>query len=102
MDRRWLPHQRGPRPAFPPRKRTARAYRFHRRYRHGEHDGARTSRQHPPRGLLGGGNGAAGRDLINGQSVPAKGRYALAPGDVVTFETPGGGGWGRPEAEGAA
>ena len=50
--------------------------------------------KHPPRGLLGGGPGAAGRDLINGSIVPAKGRYALAPGDLVTFETPGGGGMG--------
>lgn len=51
--------------------------------------------KHPPRGLLGGGPGAAGRDLINGKIVPAKGRYALAPGDLVTFETPGGGGIGE-------
>ena len=49
----------------------------------------------PPRGLLGGGPGAAGRDLVNGKVVPAKGRYALAPGDLVTFETPGGGGIGE-------
>ncbi|MBM3384421.1 MAG: hydantoinase B/oxoprolinase family protein, partial [Betaproteobacteria bacterium] len=47
----------------------------------------------PPRGLLGGGPGAAGRDLVNGQPVAAKGRYALAPGDRVTFDTPGGGGF---------
>ncbi len=52
----------------------------------------------PPRGLLGGGHGAAGRDLINGKPVAAKGRYALAPGDLVTFETPGGGGMGAAAA----
>ena len=52
----------------------------------------------PPRGLLGGGHGAAGRDLINGLPVAAKGRYALAPGDLVTFETPGGGGMGEAAA----
>ncbi len=51
--------------------------------------------KHPPRGLLGGGPGAAGRDLINGKVVPAKGRYTLAPDDLVTFETPGGGGMGE-------
>ena len=49
----------------------------------------------PPRGILGGGPGAAGRDLVNGKPVAAKGRYALAPGDVVTFDTPGGGGFGK-------
>ncbi|UCE32279.1 MAG: hydantoinase B/oxoprolinase family protein [Burkholderiales bacterium] len=55
----------------------------------------------PPRGMLGGGPGARGRDLINDRVIPAKGRYALAPGDVVTFETPGGGGFGA-EADGGA
>lgn len=57
--------------------------------------------QHPPRGLLGGGNGAGGRDLVNGQPVPAKARIVLAPGDTVTFETPGGGGLGPPQARSA-
>lgn len=48
--------------------------------------------KHPPRGLLGGLAGAAGRDLLNGKSIPAKVQMALNPGDTVTFETPGGGG----------
>lgn len=52
----------------------------------------------PPRGLLGGGAGAAGRDLINGQPVAPKGRYVLEPSDIVCFETPGGGGMGEPSA----
>jgi N-methylhydantoinase B len=52
-----------------------------------------------PRGLLGGGAGAPGRDAINGQVVPAKGRYQLARGDVVTFDTPGGGGFGEELAQ---
>ena len=52
--------------------------------------------QHPSRGLLGGGPGRAGRDLRNGVPVPAKARLALAPGEVLTFETPGGGGFGSP------
>lgn len=52
----------------------------------------------PPRGLAGGKPGRAGRDLINGQLIAAKGRYVLKPGDVVSFETPGGGGL-RPPAE---
>lgn len=49
----------------------------------------------PPRGLAGGGAGAAGRDLINGKLINPKGRYTLAPNDVVTFDTPGGGGFGQ-------
>jgi N-methylhydantoinase B len=50
--------------------------------------------QHPPRGLLGGGPGRGGRDLVNGKPVAAKARILLQPGDVITFETPGGGGFG--------
>ena len=46
----------------------------------------------PPRGLLGGGNGAPGQDLLNGASILAKSRQELQPGDVATFQTPGGGG----------
>lgn len=52
--------------------------------------------QHPPRGLLGGGPGRGGRDLVNGKPVAAKARIVLAPGDTITFETPGGGGFGDP------
>jgi N-methylhydantoinase B len=50
----------------------------------------------PPRGMLGGKPGSAGRDLVNGKPVPAKIRMDLLPGDVVTFDTPGGGGMGPP------
>ena len=52
----------------------------------------------PPRGLLGGMPGRAGRDYVNGKLVAAKARIDLAPGDDVTFETPGGGGYGPPAA----
>jgi N-methylhydantoinase B len=52
----------------------------------------------PPRGLLGGSAGAAGRDYVNGELIPAKVRVDLQPNDRVTFETPGGGGMGPPEA----
>ncbi|MBI3374356.1 MAG: hydantoinase B/oxoprolinase family protein [Betaproteobacteria bacterium] len=55
----------------------------------------------PPRGLLGGGHGAPGRDLINGKVIGPKGRYLLRPGDVVTFETPGGGGLGMATGDAA-
>lgn len=51
---------------------------------------------HPPRGLLGGLPGRGGRDLLNGAQVAAKARIVLQPGDVMTFETPGGGGLGPP------
>jgi len=47
---------------------------------------------YPPRGLLGGGPGSPGIDLVNGERVPAKARIDLNPGDLVTFQTPGGGG----------
>ncbi len=50
----------------------------------------------PPRGLLGGRPGRAGRDFVNGKLVPAKAHIQLQPGDVATFETPGGGGLGAP------
>ncbi len=52
----------------------------------------------PPRGLLGGGTGAPGQDRINGKTIPAKSRQILEPGDVATFQTPGGGGM-RPPRE---
>lgn len=48
----------------------------------------------PPRGLLGGGNGAGGIDMINGDRIPAKTQTHIDPGDRVSFQTPGGGGMG--------
>ena len=54
-------------------------------------------RRHAPRGSAGGAPGAPGRNLVNGDAVPAKTTRALAAGDVVTVETPGGGGWGTDE-----
>jgi N-methylhydantoinase B len=48
-----------------------------------------------PAGADGGGPGALGRNLLNGEQIPAKVTRDLAPGDVVTFETPGGGGHGE-------
>jgi N-methylhydantoinase B len=51
-------------------------------------------RRHAPRGVQGGASGAVGRNLLNGEPLPAKCRVALQPGDVVTIETPGGGGYG--------
>jgi N-methylhydantoinase B len=55
-------------------------------------------RRHAPRGVAGGANGATGRNLLNGDVLPAKCRVSLSPGDVVTIETPGGGAFGPPPA----
>jgi N-methylhydantoinase B len=51
-------------------------------------------REHAPQGVHGGGGGAPGRNLLNGASLPAKVTRDLVSGDVVTIETPGGGGFG--------
>jgi N-methylhydantoinase B len=51
-------------------------------------------RRHAPQGAHGGGDGALGRNALNGNPLPAKTRVELQPGDVVTLETPGGGGFG--------
>lgn len=57
-------------------------------------------RRRPPYGLSGGGNGALGRDTLTrgGETLllPAKVSFAGQPGDVLTIETPGGGGWKDP------
>ena len=51
-------------------------------------------RAREPRGARGGGPGRRGRNLLNGRELPAKCRVELEPGDVLTIETPGGGGYG--------
>ena len=51
-------------------------------------------RRHAPRGARGGAAGAPGRNLLNGRELPAKVTLDLDEGDVVTIETPGGGGHG--------
>lgn len=54
-----------------------------------------TSRlKHAPRGLFGGGSGAVGRFVVNGDPVSTQARIQLQPGDVVRLELPGGGGYG--------
>jgi len=53
-------------------------------------------RRHAPRGVHGGEPGEVGRNLLNGAPLPAKCRRTLVAGDVVTIETPGGGGYGSP------
>ena len=51
-------------------------------------------RAEAPKGERGGAPGAPGRNLLNGRPLPAKLTSDLSAGDVVTIETPGGGGFG--------
>jgi N-methylhydantoinase B len=52
-------------------------------------------RRHSPPGARGGGNGAPGRNLLNGEELPAKASGTLRAGDRLRIETPGGGGHGN-------
>jgi N-methylhydantoinase B len=49
-----------------------------------------------PWGAVGGCAGRGGRFSVNGREIPSKGQIPINAGDVVTVETPGGGGWGDP------
>jgi N-methylhydantoinase B len=51
-------------------------------------------RSTPPGGTRGGEDGAPGRNLLNGEEIPAKVTLDVGAGDVITIETPGGGGLG--------
>ena len=51
-------------------------------------------RTRAPKGAKGGGDGAHGENLLNGEPLPAKCRRQLQPGDVLEIRTPGGGGYG--------
>jgi N-methylhydantoinase B len=53
-------------------------------------------RRHAPPGADGGEPGARGRNLLNGEELPAKASGTLRAGDRLRIETPGGGGHGRP------
>ena len=55
-------------------------------------------RRHRPQGREGGGDGAPGRNLLNGRELPSKMSGSLDPGDRLRIETPGGGGHGAPES----
>lgn len=52
--------------------------------------------QHPARGLFGGGSGSRARFLINQTPGNPYGLSRLEPGDVITMDAPGGGGYGDP------
>jgi N-methylhydantoinase B len=58
-------------------------------------------RRHAPPGADGGADGARGRNLLNGDELPAKAGGELQPGDRLTIETPGGGGHGSEPSPGA-
>jgi N-methylhydantoinase B len=47
-----------------------------------------------PAGAAGGKPGLPGRNLLNGAELPPFVSRDLEPGDVLTIETPGGGGYG--------
>ncbi len=51
-------------------------------------------RCHPPWGLNGGQFGKTGNNRLNGKALAAKVSTEVKAGDVLTIETPGGGGWG--------
>jgi len=50
----------------------------------------------PPQGLFGGQAGARAQFLVNGQAGDPYGLTLLQPGDVVTMDAAGGGGYGDP------
>ena len=53
-------------------------------------------RARAPAGTRGGSPGSPGRNLLNGSPLPAKVTVDMSAGDVITVETPGGGGFGAP------
>lgn len=55
-------------------------------------------RRHGPKGAAGGEAGRPGRNLINGKEVAGKLTMPLDAGDTITVETPGGGGYGKPDS----
>jgi N-methylhydantoinase B len=52
-------------------------------------------RRHGPHGACGGAPGRVGRNLLGGEELPPKVSREMEEGDVVTVETPGGGGYGH-------
>jgi N-methylhydantoinase B len=55
-------------------------------------------RRHRPPGADGGKPGERGRNLLDGEELPSKAVGALAPGQRLRIETPGGGGYGAPRS----
>jgi N-methylhydantoinase B len=57
-------------------------------------------RRHGPKGAQGGEPGQPGENLLNGEELPPKTSRELEAGDVITVQTPGGGGYGRSRQRG--
>jgi N-methylhydantoinase B len=55
-------------------------------------------RRHAPRGAAGGGDGALGENRLNGRQIGGKLSRDLRAGDLLEIRTPGGGGYGPPQA----
>ncbi len=53
-------------------------------------------RRHAPWGFAEGAAGAVGRNVLDEQVLPSKISLPIRAGQVLSIETPGGGGWGRP------
>jgi N-methylhydantoinase B len=51
-----------------------------------------------PWGLMGGGAGKQGNNLLNGETLPSKCSVLVKKGDRLLIETPGAGAWGAQEA----
>ena len=51
-------------------------------------------RCHAPWGLAGGEPGMVGSNTLDGEPLPGKCSFIAQPGQCLTIETPGGGGWG--------
>jgi N-methylhydantoinase B len=52
-------------------------------------------RRYPPQGMEGGEPGEVGRNLLGDEELPPKVSRELEEGDIITVETPGGGGYGH-------
>lgn len=50
-----------------------------------------------PYGMRGGGPGAPGMNLLNGNELPHRVSAEVSEGDILCIQTPGGGGWGNAE-----
>lgn len=59
---------------------------------------APTGTEFAPEGMAGGAGGERGRFLVNGSVRSYSGKTLMEPGDVVEMHTPGGGGYGPPDA----
>lgn len=57
-------------------------------------------RSHAPWGLQGAGNGEVGINRLNQKTIKAKDNISLQPGNILTIETAGGGGWGLAKDKG--